>query len=214
VIFVAKDKYKKFSRQFLKMEFKKSWWSVIIFTLLYISVYSIYYISIKNFEFLWYIFVLLFFFGLIFFTIKKTKFDTVILWGLSIWGLLHMSGGGLIINGDVLYNLEIIKLFDVGDTFVLKFDQFVHAFGFGVTTLVAYHVLKPYLNKKTNWKVVYPLLVLISMGLGALNEIVEFLALVSFSAVNVGGYYNTILDIIFNTIGAIIAVVYIHIYRR
>ena len=196
------------------MEFKKSWWSVIIFTLLYISVYSIYYISIKNFEFLWYIFVLLFFFGLIFFTIKKTKFDSVILWGLSIWGLLHMSGGGLIINGDVLYNLEIIKLFSIRDTFVLKFDQFVHAFGFGVTTLVAYHILKPYLNNKTNWKVVYPLLVFISMGLGALNEIVEFIATISFSAVNVGGYYNTVLDIIFNSIGAIIAVVYIHFYRR
>ena len=196
------------------MEFKKNLWPVIIFTALYILAYSFYYISIKNYEFLWYIFILLFFFSLILFTIKKTKFDHIILWGLSIWGLLHMSGGGLIINGDVLYNLEIIKLFNIGDTFVFKFDQFVHAFGFGVTTLVAYHILKPYLNKKTNWKVVYPLLVLISMGLGALNEIAEFIATISFSAVNVGGYYNTILDIIFNTIGAIIAVVYIHFYRR
>ena len=132
------------------MEFKKNFWPVIIFTLLYVLVYAFYYLSIKNYEFLWYIFILLFFFGLVLLTIKKTKFDSVILWGLSIWGLLHMSGGGLIINGDVLYNLEIIKLFNIGDTFVFKFDQFVHAFGFGVSTLVAYHILKPYLNKKTN----------------------------------------------------------------
>jgi hypothetical protein len=188
------------------MELKRGHWLVILFTAAYILTYAIYYISIKNYEFLWYIFVLVLFFILIASTIHKSKFDYLILWGLSIWGLLHMSGGGLIINGDVLYNLEIIHLFDLGDTYVLKFDQFVHMFGFFVTALVSFHLLKKQAKNKPNWTLVYIASAIISMGLGAVNEIVEFIATVSISQVNVGGYYNTSLDLISNAIGAFLAI--------
>lgn len=188
------------------MDLKRSEWFVIAFTLLYVFAYAIYYINIGNFEFLWYIAVLLFFFGLIFATLKRTKFDGLILWGLSIWGLLHMSGGGLIVNGDVLYNLQIVYLFDLGDTFVLKFDQLVHMYGFFVTAIVAFHILRTKVKSKPNWPLIYVISALVSMGLGAVNEIVEFIATISIAAVNVGGYYNTALDIIFNTIGAFLAI--------
>jgi VanZ family protein len=188
------------------MELKRGHWFVTLFTLAYMLAYSVYYISIKNYEFLWYIFILVSFFALIVFTINKSKFDYLILWGLSIWGLLHMSGGGLIINGDVLYNLKIIHLFDMGDTFVFKFDQLVHIFGFFFTSLVAFHLLKGQVKGNVNWTLVYIASALISMGLGVVNEIVEFIATVSIEEVNVGGYYNTMLDLISNTIGAFLAV--------
>ena len=188
------------------MKLKRGHWWILLFTVAYILAYSIYYISIKNYEFLWYILVLLFFFGLIFFTLEKSKFDYLILWGLSIWGLLHMSGGGLIVNGNVLYNFQIIHLFDIGDTFILKFDQLVHVFGFFVTALVAFHLIKNQVKSKPNWTLVYILSALISMGLGAVNEIVEFIATVSITEVNVGGYYNTALDLIANAIGAFLAI--------
>jgi len=188
------------------MKLKRGHWYILLFTIAYVLIYAIYYISIKNYEFLWYILVLLFFFGLIFFTLEKSKFDYLILWGLSIWGLLHMSGGGLIVNGDVLYNLQIIHLFDIGDTFVLKFDQFVHVFGFFVTALVAFHLIQRQIKTKPNWALIYILSALISMGLGAVNEIVEFIATVSITEVNVGGYYNTTLDLIANAIGAFLAI--------
>jgi|TARA_Y100000310_G_C20602056_1_gene773549 hypothetical protein len=188
------------------MELKRGHWFITLFTLAYMLAYSIYYISIKNYEFLWYIFILVLFFALIFFTINKTKFDYLILGGLSIWGLLHMSGGGLIINGDVLYNLKIIHLFNIGDTFVFKFDQFVHMWGFFFTALVAFHLLKGQIKSKPNWILVYIISALISMGLGIVNEIVEFIATVSIEEVNVGGYYNTALDLIANTIGAFLAI--------
>jgi hypothetical protein len=188
------------------MKLKRGYWLVTLFTLAYVLIYAIYYASIKNYEFLWYILVLLFFFGLIFFTIKKTEFDYLILWGLSIWGLLHMSGGGIIINGDVLYNLEIFHVINIEDTYVLKFDQFVHLFGFFVTALVAFHILKRQVKSKPNWTLIYITSALISMGLGAVNEIVEFIATVSVDYVNVGGYYNNSLDLIANTIGAFLAI--------
>ncbi len=196
------------------MYLKKGEWFLVIFNLAYILAFAFYYLNIKNYEFLWYVFVLLFFAMLIGGTLRKTNFDYITLWGLSIWGLLHMSGGGIIVNGNVLYALEIIKLFDIGDTYVLKFDQFVHAFGFGVTSLVAYHLLKPHLNSKANYKIIYPLIFAIAIGAGALNEIVEFLAVVSFPKTGVGGYYNTALDLVFNGIGSIIAILFVHFHYR
>lgn len=196
------------------IKLRKGEWILAIFTAAYILAYSIYYISIRNYEFLWYVLVLVFFAALIIATLRKTNFDYVILWGLTLWGFLHMSGGGLIINGNVLYALEIIRLFNIGDTFVLKFDQFVHAFGFFVTTLVAYHLLKPHLNKKANYKIIYPLLFFIATGAGALNEIVEFIAVVIVPDTGVGGYFNTLLDLVFNAIGSIIGLFVIHFYYR
>jgi hypothetical protein len=189
---------------------KKGEWILVIFNVVYILAFALYYISIKNYEFLWYVGVLVFFALLILGTLKKSKFDYFILGALSIWGFLHMAGGGVRIGENVLYAFEIITLFNVGDTFVLKFDQFVHFYGFGVTTIVAGHLLRPYWNSKTNYKVVYPALVAISMGLGALNEIVEFVAVVVFPETGVGGYYNTALDLVFNMFGAIMGVIVVH----
>jgi hypothetical protein len=117
-----------------------------------------------------------------------------------------MAGGGIVIGGKVLYALEIIPLFQIKDSTVLKFDQLVHAFGFGLCVLVIYHLLLPYLNQKTNWKVVFPVIIMAATGLGALNEIVEFIAVLSFSETGVGGYTNTSLDLVFNLVGAIIAI--------
>lgn len=193
---------------------KKNFFILLIFNLAYLIPFSIYYGLKKNYEFIWYIIVLVFFLILIIATIKKSKFDLPILWGLSIWGLLHMSGGGIVVGGDVLYNFVVINLFSLGDNIILKFDQLVHAWGFGVTTFVAFNLLKPYLNLKTNYKVIYPLVVAITMGAGALNEIIEFLAVVVSPNTNVGGYYNTAIDLVFNMFGGIIAVIIIHLKRK
>lgn len=196
------------------MKLEKGHLIIALFTVLYIFAYSIYYLSIRNYEFLWYIFVMIFFFGLVLSTVKETGFDYAILWGLSIWGLLHMSGGGLIVNGDVLYNLQIVHLFDVGDTYVLKFDQFVHVFGFFITALVAFHLIKREVKGKPNWPMVYVASALISMGLGALNEMIEFIATITIKQVNVGGYYNTLLDLISNSIGALLAIFVMRLRKK
>jgi len=45
--------------------------------------------------------------------------------------------GNLRVGGEVLYNLQLIPV-------VLRYDQFVHAVGFGTATLVCHHLLRPY----------------------------------------------------------------------
>ena len=180
----------------------------------YIIGFAAYYLFERNYEFLWYVLVLVSFFILIVATLRRSHFDSLILWGLSLWGLLHMAGGGVLVNGEVLYRLHIVPIVGSGDAFVLRFDQFVHFFGFAVATLVVHHLLKPYLNETTNWKVVYPLIVAAGAGLGALNEVVEFTAVVLIDETGVGGYYNTAIDLVFNTLGAVAAVFLIHFRRK
>jgi len=48
------------------------------------------------------------------------------------------------------------------------------------------------------------------MGISALNEVIEFSTVVFFNSTGVGGYYNNALDLVFNAIGAAIAVLFMH----
>lgn len=184
-----------------------------LFTLLYTVAFGGYYISIQNFEFVWYIVVLVFFAALIAGTLGKTKFPLWLLWLLSLWGLMHMAGGGLIVSGDVLYRYELIHLFGSGDSFVLKFDQGVHFYGFLVATFAIWYLIKPYVSNPYAIPVLLTAL-FAGMGLGALNEVVEFLAVVFASQTGVGGYYNTALDLVFNTLGALVAVALLYSRRK
>ena len=59
------------------MVIKKYRW-LILFNLLYVLVFTIYYLSIKNYEFLWYVAILVFFLTLILTTLNRTRFDGVV----------------------------------------------------------------------------------------------------------------------------------------
>ena len=193
---------------------KKGEWLLILFNLAYIIPFTAYYIYIKNFEFLIYIAVLLALFGLVAATLRKTKFSYAILWGLSIWGLLHMMGGGVRVGGSVLYAFRLIPIVDTPDYFILKYDQLVHGYLYFVMTFVIYHLIKPHINKKTLGFILYVFIVAASVGIGAGNEIVEFMAVLFIKNTGVGGYYNTAWDLVFNTLGALLAAVIIGIRRN
>ncbi|MBS3078783.1 DUF2238 domain-containing protein [Candidatus Pacearchaeota archaeon] len=159
-----------------------------------------------NYEFIMYVSVLVFFMILIGWLNSKYNFSEGVLIGVSIWGLLHMLGGYLRVGDGVLYTYWILPF--------LRYDMLVHCFGFGFATLASYYILKPSLKKeKLNLSMII-FLVLIGMGLGAFNEIVEFILVLTLPKTGVGGYNNTMWDIVFNTIGAIIAVVYIKFVKE
>lgn len=178
---------------------------IMWFNLFYITLLGLYAVRQKNYEFLFYVAIVIFFFLLLIKKYKKIGLSKGSLWRLSIWGLLHMMGGNIPVDGSVLYNLQLIPV-------ILKYDQLVHAFGFGTTAIVGWELLKPYLNHKRNWTTLLILVVMIAMGAGALNEVIEFIATVLIPETNVGGYVNTALDLVFNLIGAIIAAMWI--YRK
>ncbi|MDQ5958173.1 MAG: hypothetical protein QG665_524 [Patescibacteria group bacterium] len=178
-----------------------------------ILVFSVYFLYIGNKEFIWYIGVMIGFLVLLFATLPYTKLSLTSLWGLCLWGLLHMAGGSVQVGDSVLYAWKILPLLDRGGEFyILKFDQVVHAFGFAVATLVMFEIIGP------RWRGSRGLLSFVAflagMGLGALNEIVEFAAVLVFPATGVGGYYNTGLDLVFNMLGAGLIAVSLYLYGK
>ncbi|MFH1054442.1 MAG: DUF2238 domain-containing protein [Candidatus Woesearchaeota archaeon] len=188
------------------MHVKKEFFPVMGFTILYVIIFSIVALLRRNYEFLVYIFVI----GIIFFLVLAyldKRFNQLSLWGLSIWGFLHMCGGNIFFSGIRLYDIQLIPV-------ILRYDQLIHAFGFGVATFVAYQLLEPYLKDNIKkWKLLSFLIIMIGMGFGALNEVVELFAMLMYKNAGVGDYYNNAFDLVFNLIGAIIAILLINLSR-
>jgi putative membrane protein len=117
-----------------------------------------------------------------------------------------MAGGGVPVGDGVLYGLVVVPLGGSGELVFLKYDQLVHAYGFGVTAWVLRHLLlRHFPATRGTWTLaVYP--VLASMGLGSLNEMIEFSSTLAAEETGVGGYVNNALDLVFNAAGAVIAV--------
>lgn len=187
------------------MKFSRNEWLVIVFNLVYIIGFAIYYANLKNYEFLIYIGVLALIGLVVLFTLRSSKLDAVALWALSIWGLLHMLGGGLRFNGHTLYATRLIELVNRGgDFYILKMDQVIHFYGFTVSALVVYELIVNHFNNAKQYPKLSVFIAWIgAMGLGALNEIIEFVAYVVISNTGVGDIYNTGLDLIFNMFGAL-----------
>lgn len=186
------------------------------FVLLYLAIFTAWFFSIGNFEFVIYIVTMLILIGLIGATLRVGEYPAPMLWALALWGLLHCAGGGVPVGDTVLYATQVIPLIGNGDTemTLLKYDQLVHALGFGVTAWVLWHVLtRHYPTTRHSWTA-YTFPALASMGLGSVNEIIEFSAVVIVQDTGVGGYVNTALDLCFNAAGAVIAVTVIGLAQR
>ncbi len=188
-----------------------------VFSLLYTVGAVVASLAAGNSEFMFYIVVMAVLAAAVGVVHYRVRLTTACLWCLSVWGLLHMAGGlvpvpaGWPIDGDqrVLYSMWLIPE-------RLKYDHIVHAFGFGVTTWVCWQglqaIAKPQVLAATFGSLL--LCAAAGMGFGALNEIVEFIAVLLIPNTNVGGYVNTGWDLVANFTGATIAAVVIFITNR
>ncbi len=195
------------------MYLRKDQWKILYFAIIAVIFYSIIFISQKNYEFMIYIVEILFFLFLIIITNEKMDYPNYVLWGLTIWAIFHMSGGALYFGGKRLYDLILLPI--AGAPYhIFRYDQFTHLFGFAVATLVMYHLLKPNFKKNFNaWISISIVVIMAGTGAGALNEVIEFLTTVVAPSTGVGGYINNSLDLVFNLLGAICAMVFL-IYKE
>lgn len=176
---------------------------VLIVNLIYIPALTAVALRNLNYEFVLYVCVIIALFVLILLKQRTVRFELPVLWGLTLWGMLHMMGGNLRVGGDVLYSLQLIPN-------ILRFDQFVHFVGFGIATLVCHHLLRSHLKPDQPGSLTLAVLVvLMGSGAGALNEIVEFIAVKTVPETGVGGYENTMWDLVFNLLGGVAAVAYL-----
>jgi hypothetical protein len=161
-----------------------------------------------NYEFIIYVGVIIFFLGLIGLTIKKVDYTLASLVGLTAWSGLHLAGGGIACGEGRLYDVMLVRLSNVYP--VLRYDQMVHVWGFGASTLVMYCLLRRVLAGPVEHPVVLSIvLVMAGLGVGGLNEILEFVVSACVPESGVGGYLNTSLDLCADLVGAVLALMYI-----
>lgn len=130
---------------------------------------------------------------------ERRPLSRLALVGLSVWGLGHMVGGLVEVDGSIVYEWMVIPG-------TLRFDKVVHAFGFGFATIACYELLRPVYGGTQRGAAAFAALG--GLGLGATNEMVEFLIARYSASSNVGGFVNTGWDLVFNTLGAVAAATY------
>lgn len=128
----------------------------------------------------------------------RIRFSPLVLWSLALWGLAHMAGGLIEFGGEVLYEIEL-------GADQMRFDKPVHFFGFGAATLAAYEVLRATIASQSPPRSVAIGAFFVGLGLGAINETVEFLITLLPGENNVGGFTNTGWDLVANAVGAALA---------
>jgi putative membrane protein len=116
--------------------------------------------------------------------------------------LLHILGGGILVANDVLYNYVVIPLDNPSGLTFLKFDQVVHTYGSIVAALIVYFFLAR--GGSFHPFALALLSIAGAMGIGAMNEIIEFVAKMTVPDTDVGGYYNTAVDLVVNLAGSVI----------
>jgi len=181
--------------------------SLLLLNVAVVTGFGWYYMQDANYEFLAYAGTIALVTAVLFGTLKWTRFSTGIILGVTVWGILHMLGGSVMTSDGVLYAYRIFPLFDGGGEFyILKMDQVIHAYLYGVVGLMFFHLLREVVGIKTHTAFIAATAIFAAAGFSIVNEIVEFLAAVNLPETGVGGYYNTVLDMIFNLSGAALAV--------
>ena len=192
--------------KYLHMKLTPSFQALALFTIAYLVVGSFVFLGAGNTEFVIYVAVIVAIFAGTLLLHKVVCFPTWMLWGLSIWGLMHVAGGAVVIDDHVLFAHRLYPFIDLGGEFyILKYDQVVHGYLYGLVALMSHHVLRQHFKLETSSLLLAIVAVLVSFGISGLNEIMEFF--ISLTMENgVGGYDNTMLDMCFNLTGAIVAI--------
>jgi predicted membrane protein DUF2238 len=113
--------------------------------------------------------------------------------GLALLVVGHLAGGLVPVGHDVLYNAAL-------GWSGARYDHLVHGSAIFLGTIVLWStVLEP--AAPAPGPSLVAVCVLAALGLGALNEMVEFLTTLAHQGSHVGGYVNTGWDLVSNTVG-------------
>ena len=163
----------------------------------------------QNYEFLIYAITVIGLVALIYKTDRFFNFEKLGIWLFNVWLILHILGGLASYQGIRYYDLILLDL--VGEPYhILKYDQFVHFYCYIVISILMWSVVQKITQSNANRIVVCVVNILAASSLGAINEIIEFLAVVLLNSSGVGGYTNTAIDLVANLLGAIVGTVFMH----
>lgn len=131
---------------------------------------------------------------------SRRNFSNLVLWGLALWGALHMAGGLIPVAGSrVLYNVWLLPF--------VRFDHLVHAIGFGFAGLAFWESVRHAVDRTVASGAA--MVMIGGLGFGALNEMIEFLITRVVPDTNIGGFENMGWDLVANAFGAAVAAIWV-----
>jgi hypothetical protein len=178
---------------------------LVYFTVAYILVFLIPSIKTKNYEIMQNMAIMAVLVLIAVLTHKYLNVSLRVWISLSLLGFLNLAGGTFFIGSVRLYDFWFIPG-------LFKYDNFMHFSAIFVVTIIAYDIISPKLSSsfKKNKPAFSLLLILIALGVGALNEISELVSVILFDATEqVGDYMNNAIDLVFNLLGSIAACFYL-----
>ncbi len=135
----------------------------------------------------------------VFFMHRSVQLSVASLWALVAVAIGNLAGGIYLVDGQPLY---VKRLFaDV------RYDKPFHTVATAIAAWAAYEVIAKWGQGRASRPAIAVAALLVAAGLGALVEIVEFIGSVVIENANVGGYGDTMLDLVVNTAGAAVAVI-------
>ncbi|MFH0979269.1 MAG: hypothetical protein V1837_08300 [Candidatus Woesearchaeota archaeon] len=179
------------------------------FILFYVLAFAIIAYLSHNHEFLYYSLIYLLLLLFVYVIQRKYRFSLqlpgTLLLGFALFAFAHFAGG--------LFSVHGTKLYDLSFGF-LHYDNLVHAFGAFLVTIASFNLIFPYLHDTIRSRRLYllVLLVFISLGIGSLNENLEFSAVLFLKYTGVGNYFNNAWDLVYNLIGSLVACLVITIF--
>lgn len=137
--------------------------------------------------------------GAVVVAVRRSPLPPALARALAVLAAAHLAGGLVRVGDGVLYNAHL-------GSEIFQYDHLVHASAVFVGTLVVSILL----TSRGGADGVRPqatvlLVILAGLGLGAINETVEFLTTTINHNSHVGGYVNTGWDLVSNTIGTLAA---------
>ena len=122
--------------------------------------------------------------------------------GLAIAAIATLAGGLINVGQNVLFNASVGPYSKMAGTHLLQYDHLTHAYVSFVVVFACWVMLAAPHAGADNRRELVLLAAVAALGLGALNEMVEFLTTLAHHGAHVGGYWNTGWDLVCNFIGA------------
>lgn len=117
--------------------------------------------------------------------------------GLAIFAIGHVAGGMVTVGDDVLYATWLFEP-------IVRYDNVQHAIGFGVLGRATWEVLRPRLGVAATTPIVVWWVVATGAATwGAVNEVIEWVMTLTIPGTDVGGYDNTVRDLVANLVGGV-----------
>jgi putative membrane protein len=134
--------------------------------------------------------------------LRRAVLPGLLVTGLAVAAIMTLAGGLINVGQNVLYNLSVGPYSRALGTHFLQYDHLAHAYVSFVVAFACWVMLAAPHAAGGHRRELVILSVGTALGLGAVNEVVEFTATLAHHGAHAGGYWNTGWDLVCNLIGA------------